>query len=244
MNLGFSREVELEYIEENPRRMSTPSFGPISIGDVSTETGATQTIDNFFDLANVGGLGGLNYSNLAMGPSANLSAATAIYTPFAAGVNLPLSNWYSYTRDEAIVWEFYIENQTADCIIDVGLEIYDGSTYTGILANSISPSGVWQDTIGTVAPSTLTGGNYRVAASISSSYVGGGRPPGPGSSGTVTPYDIDGVGPGTIRTSPAGVPFFDPLSPLPNVILVNGNIGTGSVYIYSSKRTGFDIYFS
>jgi len=244
MNLGFSREVELEYIEENPRRMSTPSFGPISMSDVSTETGATQNMDNFFDLANVGGVGGLNYSNLAMGPSANLSAATAIYTPFAAGVNLPLSNWYNYTQDEAIVWEFYIENQTADYIIDVNLEIYDGTTYTGVLANSIIPSGVWQDTISTVAPSTLSGGNYRVAASISSAYVGGGRPPGPGSSGTVSGYDPDNVGPGTARSSPAGVPFFSPINPLPNVILVNGNIGTGSLYIYSSKRTGFDIYFS
>jgi hypothetical protein len=214
------------------------------MGDVSTETGATQNMDNFFDLANIGGLGGLNYSNLAMGPSANLSAATAIYTPFAAGANLPLSNWYSYTQDEAIVWEFYIENQTADYIIDISLEIYDGSAYTGVQANSISPSGAWQDTIGTVAPSTLSGGEYRVAASISSSYVGGGRPPGPGSSGTVSPYDPDNVGPGTFRTSPANVPFFDPNNPLANLILVDGNIGTGSVYIYSSKRTGFDIYFS
>ena len=214
------------------------------MGDVSTETGATQNMDNFFDLANVGGNGGLNYSNLAMGISANLSAAVAIYNPFAAGQNLPLSNWYSYTQDEAIVWEFYIDNQTADYIIDVSLEIYDGTTFTGIQANSISPSQVWSDTIGTVAPSTLSGGQYRVAASISSSYVGGGRPPGPGSSGTVSPYDMDNVGPGTGRSSPAGVPFFDPLNPLGNLILVDGTIGTGSVYIYSSKRTGFDILFT
>ena len=224
--------------------MSTPSFGPISMGDVSTETGATQTIDNFFDLANVGGNGGLNYSNLAMGISANLSAATAIYTPFAAAQNLPLSNWYSYTQDEPIVWEFYIDNQTSDYNIDVNLEIYDGTSYIGIIANSISPSGAWFDTIGTVPPSTLFGGQYRVAASISSSYVGGGRPPGPGSSGTVSPYDPDNVGPGTGRSSPAGVPFFDPTSPLGNLILVNGTIGTGSVYIYSNKRTGFDILFT
>ena len=214
------------------------------MGDVSTETGATQNMDNFFDLANVGGNGGLNYSNLAMGISANLSAAVAIYNPFAAGQNLPLSNWYSYTQDEAIVWEFYIDNQTADYIIDVSLEIYDGTTFTGIQANSISPSQVWSDTIGTVAPSTLSGGQYRVAASISSSYVGGGRPPGPGSSGTVSPYDMDNVGPGTGRSSPAGVPFFDPLNPLGNLILVDGTIGTGSVYIYSNKRTGFDILFT
>jgi hypothetical protein len=224
--------------------MPTPSFGPISMGDVSTETGATQNMDNFFDLANIGGNGGLNYSNLAMGPSANLSAATAIYSPYAAAQNLPLSNWYSYNQDEPIVWEFYIENQTADYIIDVSLEIYDGSTFTGIQANSISPSGAWSDTIGTVAPSTLSGGQYQVAASISSSYVGGGRPPGPGSSGTVSPYDIDNVGPGTGRSSPVGVPFFDPLSPLANLILVEGTIGTGSVFIYSSKRTGFDIVFT
>ena len=187
--------------------MSTPSFGPISMGDVSTETGATQNMDNFFDLAMIGGNGGLNYSNLAMGISANLSAAVAIYTPYAAAQNLPLSNWYSYTQDEAIVWEFYIDNQTADYIIDINLEIYDGTTFTGINSNSIGPGLTWSDTISTVAPSTLSGGQYRVAADISSSYVGGGRPPGPGSSGTVSPYDPDNVGPGTGRSSPAGVPF-------------------------------------
>jgi hypothetical protein len=224
--------------------MPTPSFGPIAMSDVSTETGATQNMDNFFDLANIGGLGGLNYSNLGMGPSANLTAKQAIYDQYASGQNMALSYWYSYNQDEAIVWEFYIDNQTADYIIDVSLEIYDGSTFTGIQANSISPSGAWSDTIGTVAPSTLSGGQYRVAASISSSYVGGGRPPGSGSSGTVSPYDMDNVGPGTGRSSPANVPFFDPNNPLGNLILVDGTIGTGSVYIYSSKRTGFDIVFT
>jgi len=224
--------------------MPTPSFGPISMSNVSTETGATQNMDNFFDLANIGGLGGLNYSNLGMGPSANLTAKQAIYDQYASGQNMALSYWYSYNQDEAIVWEFFIDNQTADYIIDVNLEIYDGVTFTGIQGNSISPSGTWSDTIGTVAPSTLNAGEYQVAASITSSYVGGGRPPGPGSSGTVSPYDPDNVGPGTGRSTPANVPFFDPNNPLGNLVLVEGTIGTGSVFIYSSKRTGFDIVFT
>ncbi len=224
--------------------MPTPSFGPISMSDVSTETGATQNMDNFFDLANIGGLGGLNYSNLGMGPSANLTAKQAIYDQYASGQNMALSYWYSYNQDESIVWEFYLENNDVNYNIDLSFEIYDGVTFTGVGSYQVSAGGGQvQDSIGTVAPTTLNGGEYQVACSVSCSYVGGGRPPGPGTSGTVSPYDPDGVGPGTFRTSPLNIPFFDPNNPLPNLVIVEGSIGSGNVFIYSSKRTGFDIIF-
>jgi hypothetical protein len=227
--------------------MPTPSSGPISMNDVYLETNLTRSMDNFFDVAAVGGGGGGMYHNLAMGPSNNQDFATMIYSPYNAGANLPLSNWYNYSQDEPVKITFEFNNTNTQNDIDISLQLYDpnSATHTAFYSNIVAANGgfIFEADYNTNQnPSSYGAGLYRISINVSAMYVGGGRPPGTGVNGnTTSASDTDGVGAGTVRAA-NNISNFNSLSPLTNFFLVNGNIsGTG---IYINKRTSIDVVFN
>jgi hypothetical protein len=228
--------------------MTTPASGnPISMGDVSTETGLSQNMDNFFDVANVGGAGGLMYHNLGMGPGNSQSAADAVWSRFDAGTNMNLSAWYNYTQDANMQFAYNFRNNNTENNIDVNLSFDDGTVTAPqpVTSFSVVNSGGTQNAeilTGLLANSNFPGGLYIILADISAFYVGGGRPPGGGVNGNVADaFDTDGVGPGTFRQGNAP-PSFDAFNPITFFIIVEGNISGAS--IYNNKRTTLDVTFN
>jgi hypothetical protein len=228
--------------------MPTPSPGnPISMNDVYNETNLTRNMDNFFDVANVGGGGGLMYHNLAMGPTTSQTAADAVWSRFNAGTDMNLSAWYNYTQDADMHFTYDFKNNSVDYNIDVtiyfedpvapGLQLVTGFTVmnsggiqnaeilTGLLANTNFPNGL-----------------YTIWIDCNAFYIGG-APPGPG----VVPdptnaSDTDGVGPGLVRNGNT-IPPFDEFNPIINYLVVEGNI-SGANGIYVNKRTTLNITFN
>ena len=228
--------------------MPTPSPGnPISMNDVNAETNLTRNMDNFFDVANVGGGGGLMYHNLGMGPAGSQTAEDAVWSRFNAGTDMNLSAWYNYTQDADMHFTYNFLNNNTENNVDVNLFFDDGTvTAPQLVASfSVTNSGGTQNAeilTGLLANSNFPGGLYIITADISAFYVGGGRPPGGGVNNNVADaFDTDGVGPGTFRAANAP-PSFDAFNPITFFIIVEGNISGAS--IYNNKRTTLDVEFN
>lgn len=217
------------------------------MNDVYLETNLTQSMDNFFDVANIGGGGGGMYHNLNMGPDNNQSFATNIWNPFIAGANLPLSNWYNYTQNANILidWDFNNANTENDVQVNLGLydpnsTAYNMFTSFPVPANNGNNNATNYDTM--LQANTFGGGVYQVAVDVAAIYVGGGRPPGAGvTSNTTSASDVDGVGPGTTRTA-NNIANFNSFNPLSQVIIAGGNVNGTDIYI--NKRTNVQVAFN
>jgi hypothetical protein len=228
--------------------MPTPSPGnPISMNDVYLETNLTRSMDNFFDVANIGGGGGLMYHNLSMGPGASQSAKVAVFDRFNAGTDMNLSAWYNYTQDADMHFTYNFLNNNTENNVDVNL-FFDDGTLTApvpVVSFTVPNNGGTQNAeinTGLPANTTFPGGLYIIVANISATFVGPGRPPGGGVSGNVADaFDTDGVGPGTFRQGNAP-PGFDAFNPINFFIIAEGNISGAS--IYNNKRTTLDVEFN
>jgi len=230
--------------------MTTPIAGnPISMNDVYNETNLNRNMDNFFDVANVGGGGGLMYHNLAMGLSSNLTAKSAIYDQYNSGTNMNLSYWYNYTQDANMIISWKFTNNNTENDVDVNLGFSDGNPAStqNFVALSLPSAGGQdiQDDYNTNLPANTTfpGGLYDVRCDVSAFFVGGGRPPGAGvNNNNTSASDTDGVGPGTAR-GVQNIPNFDSFNPLTQVLIVDGNI-SGANLIYINKRTTVNVDFN
>jgi hypothetical protein len=238
--------------------MTTPSSGPISMGDVSTEIGgATESMNNFYTLSLGGGLGLGMYHNLTMGPGNNLTYRTAIYDPKSigsTGENLKLGNFYNYNQTPNMITTFTLTNNNADYLINVNLKIYDPNSaistafYNQPSLSSGSPiTETNYDTGFSITTSSLPNGTYEIHCDVSAQFIGTPPPPpappiGPGVLNNVTTAsDTDGVGAGTFR-DPNNIPNFDETSPLSDVPIVQGNIS--GTTIFANKRTTFSLEFN
>jgi hypothetical protein len=228
--------------------MPTPSPGnPISMNDVYLETNLTRSMDNFFDVANVGGGGGLMYHNLGMGPAGSQTAADAVWSRFNAGTDMNLSAWYNYTQDADMHFTYNFKNNNTENLVNVDLFFDDGTVTSPfpVASFTVPDSGGTQNaeiSTGLLANSNFPGGLYIIVANFSATYIGGGPPPGGGVSGnTANASDTDGVGPGTFRQGNAP-PAFDANNPITFMIIVEGNISGAS--IYNNKRTTLDVEFN
>ena len=238
--------------------MTTPSSGPISMDDVSTELGAlVPNMNNFYTLSLGGGLGLGMYHNLSMGPSNNLTYKTAIYDPKSigsTGENLNLGNFYNYDQSPNMITTFTLTNTNADYLINVTLFIYDpASTTKNQFYNEpslASGSPITETNLVTtfnITTSSLANGTYEIWCDVSAQFIGTPPPPpappiGPGVVGNVTTAsDSDGVGAGTVRV-PNNIPNFSEINPLADIPIVQGNIsGTN---IFANKRTTFSLSFN
>ena len=228
--------------------MTTPASGnPISMNDVNAETNLTRNMDNFFDVANIGGGGGLMYHNLNMGTGNSQTAADAVWARFNAGTNMNFTAWYNYTQDAEMQFAYNFTNNNTENLVNVDLFFDDGTVTSPqpIVNFTVTNNGGTQNaeiSTGLFANSNFPGGLYIVVANISATYVGPGRPPGAGVSGNVADaFDTDGVGPGTFRAGNAP-PAFDAFNPLNFFIIAEGNISGAS--IYNNKRTTLDVEFN
>lgn len=234
--------------------MPTPASGQISMGDVNTETSLTQSMNNYFASSLLGGLGGLMYHNLAMGPSNTQTARQAIYDPFslgASGQNLALTAWYNYDQTPTLILSWSLTNNNVNNNVTVDIQIYDpaSATSTGFPGGNIMlPAGGGNDTqtnfdTGIVINSTnFANGVYELSFNMSAMYIGPPPPPGAGVSGnTASASDTDNVGAGTVRavTNPAA---FDQNNPITGARYVYGNISGSGIYV--NKRTTFSMTFN
>lgn len=226
--------------------MPTPTSGPISMNDVSTETSWATNLNNFYTLSLAGGLGALMYHNLSMGLGAQ-TAANAIWVRKDAGTDYLLSNWYNYNQTPNLVMSFEIFNNNVEYDITCEILIYDpsststSSVYTANVPSGSSDSQTDYVTSFVVDSNNLASGIYEIWCNVSCIYIGF-TPPGSGVlSNTTVSFDSDGVGAGTTRVD-NNIPNFDQFSPLSNVPIIQGNIsGTG---IYANKRTSFTLNFN
>ena len=253
--------------------MPTPATGPISMGDVNTETNWTQSMYNFYNFANFGGNGTLQYHNLEMGPSNTQNAKTLIYDPVsigASGQNLKLENWYNYYQGATGRFNISLFNNCTDNDVLVELYVADlyqspvtylrvwgpdngpggaNTAYNLVLNNGSDFSQTEVDIGVAMTVSNFPSGTYVIFADLSATYYAPPPPPPPGPpttvSGSGSASDTDGVGAGTTRTLNAGGIVFDAANPVAKVPIVTGNIpgGTGDG-IYVNKRTTFSITFT
>lgn len=228
--------------------MTTPASGnPISMNDVFNETNLTRNMDNFFDVANIGGAGGLMYHNLGMGTGNSQTAADAVWSRFNAGTDMNLSAWYNYTQDAEMQFAYNFTNNNTENNVDVNLSFDDGTVTSPVpVVNfTVINSGGTQNaeiSTGVFANTAFPGGLYIILADISAFFIGPGRPPGGGVNNNVADaFDTDGVGPGTFRAANTP-PSFDSNNPITFFIIVEGNISGAS--IYNSKRTTLDVEFN
>jgi len=234
--------------------MTTPASGQISMGDVNLETNLSTEMSNFFATSLVGGLGGLMYHNLAMGPSNTQTAKQAIYDPFsigASGTNLNLTAWYNYSQTPNLTLTFTITNNNADNNIDYIISLFSPSlgSYTQIYMSNISPASSTTETdytaTVTVNPSNFPDGLYKIAFEATASYLGPPPPPGGPILVSASAFDPDGAGtPGNVRIVPPSIPSFNQNTPLSRFFLVYGNIAGATAGIYVNKRTEFTVTFS
>lgn len=251
--------------------MTTPSSGSISMGDVNTETSWTQTMFNYFNFANFGGNGTLQYHNLDMGPSNNQTAKEAVYDKVslgASGQNLNLSSWYNYNQNPNGIFDITFTNAGATCTVQVDLYLADPYnspiTYLPMYGPDNGPNGAntrftlnpsngsdfSQQNVdsGVVMSSTnFPSGVYVVYADLTAEEPPPPPPPPPPTptQGSGTASDTDTVGAGTTRTVPTVIGPFSPGSALTKTPIVRGNIpgGTGDG-IYVNKRTTWNINFT
>lgn len=225
--------------------MPTPSSGPISMGDVVTETNAVASMDNFFSLSLISGLGGLMYHNLQMGPSNNLSAKAAIYDVDNSGANFELSAWYNYTQDPNILLDISLANNNPFYDIGINLYLSDGVNDYPFFGTNLAPGAppfIAQDFDTNIAVSTIGAGGYFIRIDANANYVGPPPPPGPGVNGnTTTSSDVDGVGSGTTRTT-TDPGNFDEFNPLPIQDVVAG--ANAATAIPVNKRTYVELTFN
>jgi hypothetical protein len=225
--------------------MPTPSSGPISMDDVSTETTASPTMDNFFQIADVAGGGGLMYHNLFMGPNNNLSAKDAISVVYTAGTNFELSAWYNYNHDPNILLNFNFTNNNPD--YDIGIQVYvsDGTTDYLVLGTNLAPGSPpyqAQDFDTLLSTSTVGLQGYYLKIDANAFYLGPPPPPGPGVNGnTTSASDVDGVGAVTTRTTvnPGNFDEFNPLAI--QIVAAGSNLATE---IPINKRTLLELVFN
>lgn len=244
--------------------MTVPS-GDLSMNDISTVTGLTPTIDNFFSVSLVGGAGGLMYHNLGMGLSNNLTAKQAIYDPYNLGQNYELSAWYNYSSTGngangggggmMLNMTFNNNNSSFDVQYSIFLRepgtanSYNVYNYTGWLTNGTSDVQINFDTLLAADTGRFAAGVYTIEMSAFAQQAVGPGSTYPGPPFVVTPSvtasDTDGVGPGTFRNAGAPGTFNDiaPPGPLNQTMIVEGNI-TGNNGIYINKRTTFTIDFN
>jgi len=214
--------------------MTTPSSGPISMGDVQTETGLVPNMFNFYTVSIAGGNGLGQYHNLDMGPGNNLTYRTAIYDPQslgASGENLKLENFYNYNQNPNGRFDITLNNSSTDTDVDVDLFIADPYsspiTYLQVWGRDNGPGGAntryslprnggnnFTQTnvdIG-VAMSTANfpNGVYTIYADFDSQFIQPFPPPPPPPpvppiiSGSGSASDTDNVGAGTSRTLQSG----------------------------------------
>jgi hypothetical protein len=241
--------------------MTTPSSGPISMGDVSTEIGgATESMNNFYSLSLGGGLGLGQYHNLAMGPGNNLTYKIAIYDPKSigsTGENLKLENFYNYNQNPNGIFDIDLTNN-AGTIVNcqfflgpTGLTTAPGAPFFTASLAAVGGTGGATNFDSNVS---MTGANfpdgvyniYMTADSVPPPPFPPPPPP-PTINATGSASDTDNVGAGLFRVINTGAIAFDYTSPLPFLPIVQGNIGAGGAAgtgIFVNKRTTFSITFA
>jgi hypothetical protein len=236
--------------------MTTPSSGPISMGDVSTEIGgATESMNNFYTLSLGGGLGLGQYHNLAMGPGNNLTYKIAIYDPKSigsTGENLKLENFYNYNQNPNGIFDIDLLNNAGS---DVNCQFFLGPTglttsagLTPFFTANLPASGGTGGATNFDSGVGMTGTNF--PDGVYNIYMTADSlppfppppPPPPTISATGSASDTDNVGAGLFRVINTGAINFDYTSPLPFLPIVQGNIGAGAG-IFVNKRTTFSIEF-
>jgi hypothetical protein len=193
--------------------MTTPAFGEISMIDINSELDLLNPAINIdlkadlYNTANTGGGTGLMYHNLNMAPNNTTSAKVAIYDPLTANANMPISNWYNYTRDTGMVMTYLITNNSS-YDVNIDLNIWDtfdnanGTIFTGTIITGTN-TGTQTVNTGLLTQSGVMPSGYRIAVQ---NVTFAPPPPGPGQTFTVSlavtsASDTDGVGAGTTRTT-------------------------------------------
>ena len=237
--------------------MTTPNSGDISMTDINTELDLLTPAINIelkadlYNVANTGGGLGLMYHNLNMDTNNTTTAKVAIYDPLTANANMPMSNWYNYTRNIGMVMTYLITNSSSYGVI-IGLVIWDtldstqGTIFNGTVAASSNTGTQTVDT-GLLSLSGVMSSGYRVAVDS----VMFQPPPGPGQTFSVSlsvasASDTDGVGAGTTRTTYTlpGYSESGPPSPPPTPYTATVAVDTSGNLIYVNKRTTVSITIS
>lgn len=226
------------------------------MSDVNAETNLIEDMYNFFSISQIGGMGGLMYHNLQMGPGNTQLAKQAIYDPFVASAtggpqNLALTAWYNYSQTPNLVMSFNVSCTSTDYLVNFNFYITDPGTgtstavYSGSVQSGVPDNQADYVTSFAVNTTNLTAGTYWISMDATAAYIGPPPPPGPGlSANTVSnAVDTDGVGAGLVRNS-ANPANFDEFTPLGLYRAVFGNVGTPATGIYGNKRTSFDVVFA
>lgn len=236
--------------------MTTPNTPAlISMTAINTEldllTPATN-IDlkaDLYNVANTGGGVGLMYHNLNMDTNNTTSAKVAIYDPLTANANMPMSNWYNYTRNIGMVMTYLITNNS---FYDVNIELViwntnntpQGTIYNNPAINARSNTGTQTVDTGLLTLSGVMSSGYRVAVQ----NVTFANPPGPGQTFSVSlsvasASDTDGVGAGTTRTTYSLGSYSEsgPPAPPPTPYTATKAVDTSGNLIFVNKRTTVSI---
>jgi hypothetical protein len=220
-----------------------PASGPISLHAIQTAIGiATASLSKIYEISSYLGNHGLMYHNLNMGPGNNLSAADAIWSTYISNSTYSVKNWYNYDPAPDFFCNYSIQNNSS-YEVQLSLRIFDSSNnvvatiFSGIInaggftsGNSIGPS------VGTIGYN-----GYRICLSDVTFTT---TPP-PNVTYNivfdVSGNDLDGVGPGSNRTSytplsyqesgPGG-PFYPP-TPYGDQLIMDDNGDTIAI----NKRT-------
>jgi hypothetical protein len=236
--------------------MTTPASGAISMIDINSELDLLTPAINIdlkadlYNTANTGGGTGLMYHNLNMASNNTTSAKNAIYDPLTANANMPISNWYNYTRNTGMVMTYLITNSSS-YDVNIDLNIWDtndnarGTIFTGLITAGFNTGTQTVDT-GLLTITGVMASGYRIAVQ----NVTFASPPGPGQTFSVSlavtsASDTDGVGAGTTRAtyslgsySESG-PTFPPTPPTPYT--ATKAVDTSGSLIYVNKRTTVSI---
>jgi hypothetical protein len=237
--------------------MPTPASGDIAFSQVRDELGQSNPAEmsNFYDTANTGGISGLMYHNLNMDIGNATTAKVAIWDPYNAGINQPLSNWYNYYQDIGLVMEFDINNTSIyDIAVNVAIRDSSGINRGTIFNGTVVASGSTGAMINTGLLSVSGGVSSGYAIWIDNlGYGGAPLPPSPPNpiqnfnvNATInSASDIDGVGAGTNRTT------YGPWSqnvtntfPPPPGFTPQTAVDDGGSMIPVNKRTYIDITLS
>jgi hypothetical protein len=236
--------------------MATPNTGAIAFSDVANEIGLSSPdlMSDFYDTANVAGSGGLMYHNLNMDIGNATTAKVAIWDPYDAGINQPLSNWYNYSQDIGMVMEFDINNTSIyDITVNVAIRDSSGVNRGTIFNGSVVASGSTGAMINTGLLSLSTGMSSGYKIWIDALDYSGILPPSPPNpvqnfnvNATInSASDIDGVGAGTNRSTYG--PFSQNVTntfPPPPPFTPQTAVDDGGSTIPVNKRTYIDITLS
>jgi hypothetical protein len=236
--------------------MGTPTSGAIDFSQVRDELGQSNpaAMSKFYNTANQGGATGLMYHNLNMDIGNATTAKVAIWDPYNAGINQPLSNWYNYSQNPGMVMTYTITNSSI-YDVQVDLTIWDSSDANVGSINSAPnnqiPAG---GTVGPITvdtgtlPSTASGGYYIAVQGFTFQMPI--SPPNPpplinrnASISAASASDTDGVGAGTTRSALGAlgnIADSNQVPPTPPTTFTAARaVDGGGTTIYVNKRTTF-----